>query len=80
MNSELTRIHERAAAPKKAAALERRGCAAVPFGRHASDLPGNKSVPARPDETTDRFYSVGGLTSGRDPNKDVHLRWKASLL
>ena len=39
---------------------------------------GNKTVPARPGETkSDLFYSVGGLTSRKDPNKDVHLRWKS---
>lgn len=38
---------------------------------------GNKTVPARPDETTDLFYSIGGLTRRRDPAKNVHLRWKS---
>ena len=38
---------------------------------------GKKTVPARPDETRDIFYSVGGLTSRRDPKKDVHLHWKS---
>ena len=39
---------------------------------------GKKTVPARPDETSgDVHYSVGGLTSRRDPKKDVHVRWKS---
>ena len=39
---------------------------------------GKKTVPARPDETTGEIhYSVGGLTSRPDPDKDVHLRWKS---
>jgi len=39
---------------------------------------GKKTVPARPDETTGEIhYSVGGLTSRPDPNKDVHLRWQS---
>jgi len=39
---------------------------------------GKKTVPARPDETTgDIHYSVGGLTSRPNPNKDVHLKWKS---
>ena len=39
---------------------------------------GRKTVPARPDETTgDLYYSVGGLTARRDPNRDVHLKWKS---
>jgi hypothetical protein len=38
---------------------------------------GKKTIPTRPDETTgDLYYTVGGLTSRRDPNQDVHLRWK----
>jgi hypothetical protein len=38
---------------------------------------GKKTVPARPDETTTEIhYSVGGLTSRADPDKDVHVRWK----
>jgi len=45
----------------------------------ASGKLGKKTVPARPEETTaDIFYQVGGLTSGRDPEKDVHLRWKSN--
>jgi hypothetical protein len=38
---------------------------------------GKKTAPARPDETHDIFYSVGGLTSRRDPKKNVHLDWKS---
>ena len=39
---------------------------------------GKKTVPARPDETSgDVHYSVGGLTSRRDPKKDVHVTWKS---
>lgn len=39
---------------------------------------GPKTVPARPDETTGEVhYSVGGLTSRPNPDKDVHLRWKS---
>lgn len=37
---------------------------------------GRKTVPARPDETTGEIhYSVGGLTSRPDPDKDVHMNW-----
>jgi hypothetical protein len=39
---------------------------------------GKKTVSARPDETTSQIgYSVGGLTSRPNPDKDVHLRWKS---
>lgn len=39
---------------------------------------GKKTVPARPDQTTgDVHYSVTGLTSRPDADKDVHLRWKS---
>src|SRR5258708_3581847 len=39
---------------------------------------GKKTVPARPDDTTGEIhYSVGGLTSRPDPDKDVNLRWKS---
>ena len=39
---------------------------------------GKRTVPARSDETTGEIhYSVGGLTSRPDPDKDVHLRWKS---
>ena len=39
---------------------------------------GKKTIPARPDETTGEIhYSVGGLTSRPDPDKDVHLNWKS---
>ena len=39
---------------------------------------GKKTVPARPDETTGEIhYSVGGLTSRPDADKDVHLNWKS---
>lgn len=39
---------------------------------------GKKTVPLRPDETGGEIhYSVGGLTSRLDPEKDVHLRWKS---
>src|SRR6185369_17699 len=44
----------------------------------ASGKLGNKTVPARPDDTTGEiFYSVGGLTARPDPTKDVHMRWKS---
>jgi hypothetical protein len=37
---------------------------------------GKNTIRARPDETSgDVHYSVGGLTSRRDPKKDVHVRW-----
>jgi hypothetical protein len=38
---------------------------------------GKKTIPARPDETADLYYSVGGLTARSDPKKDVHVRWKS---
>lgn len=38
---------------------------------------GSKTVPARPDETGEIFYSVGGLTARPDPRKDVHVNWKS---
>lgn len=39
---------------------------------------GKKTVPARPDETKGEvFFSVGGLTSRSDPDKNVHVRWKS---
>jgi hypothetical protein len=39
---------------------------------------GKKTVPARRDEMTGEIhYSVIGLTSRPDPDKDVHLRWKS---
>jgi len=39
---------------------------------------GKKTVPARPDDTTGEIhYSVGGLTARPDPEKDVHVKWKA---
>lgn len=39
---------------------------------------GQKTVPARPDDTTGEIhYSIGGLTSRPDPDKDVHVRWKS---
>ena len=39
---------------------------------------GKKTVPARPDDTAGEIhYSVGGLTSRPDPDKDVHVRWKS---
>lgn len=39
---------------------------------------GKKTVPARPDDTNGEIhYSVGGLTSRTDPDKDVHVRWKS---
>src|SRR5450432_2493011 len=38
---------------------------------------GKKTVPFRPDETKGEIhYSVGGLTSRPDKDKNVHLRWK----
>lgn len=38
---------------------------------------GDKSVSSRPNETTDLFYSVGGLAVRPDPHQDVQLRWKS---
>ncbi len=38
---------------------------------------GNKSVPKRRREGRDLMYSVGGLTSGPDSKKNVHLSWKS---
>lgn len=38
---------------------------------------GKKAVPSRPGETFDIYYSVGGLTSRPDPEKDVHVDWKS---
>jgi hypothetical protein len=39
---------------------------------------GKKTTPARPDEgVADLFYSVGGLTSRRHPDTDVHVNWKS---
>ncbi len=38
---------------------------------------GKKTAPARPDETVDLFYTVGGLTPRPKPRSDVHLRWKS---
>ncbi len=39
---------------------------------------GEKTVPARPDETTGEIhYSVGGLTARPDPENDVHVGWKS---
>ena len=39
---------------------------------------GKKTVPARPDQTGGEiYYSIGGLTSRPDPNKNVHVRWKS---
>ncbi len=38
---------------------------------------GKKTVPARPDETAEIHYDVGGLTRRPDRNKDVHLNWKS---
>src|SRR5258706_3673404 len=39
---------------------------------------GKETVPARPDETTEEcHYSVGGLTSRPNRDKDVHLNWKS---
>jgi hypothetical protein len=38
---------------------------------------GKRTVPARPNEAADIHYHVGGLTSRKDPKKDVHLRWKS---
>ena len=44
----------------------------------ASGKLGSKTVPARSDDTTgDVFYSVGGLTSRPDPEKDVHMNWRS---
>lgn len=38
---------------------------------------GRKTVPSRPEETSDLFYSVGGLTSRSDPNTNVHVNWQS---
>ena len=38
---------------------------------------GKRTVPARPDETADLFYSVGGLTSRPHPRADVHVNWQS---
>ena len=39
---------------------------------------GKETVQARPDETKGHIhYSVGGLTSRPNKDKDVHLRWKS---
>ena len=38
---------------------------------------GKKSVPYRPDEKADIHFHVGGLTSRRNTEKDVHLKWKS---
>ena len=39
---------------------------------------GRKAVPARPDDATAEIhYSVGGLTSRADFQKDVHVSWKS---
>jgi hypothetical protein len=37
---------------------------------------GKKTVRDRPDETTGEVhYSIAGLTSRADPNKNVHVKW-----
>jgi len=52
--------------------------AVLSAGITASGKLGAKTVPARPDDLDgDVFYSVGGLTSRRDPKRDVHMRWKS---
>lgn len=38
---------------------------------------GKATVPARPGEAADIHFNVGGLTSRKDPKRDVHLRWKS---
>jgi|GEM_PF-3571023 len=39
---------------------------------------GNKTVPARPDDTTGEiFYSVGGRTRRKNPKADLYVRWKS---
>lgn len=38
---------------------------------------GPKTVPARPGEPSEIFYSVGGLTSRPNPDTDVYVRWKS---
>jgi hypothetical protein len=39
---------------------------------------GNRTVPLRPDQTGGEIhYSIGGLTSRKNPDKDVHVRWKS---
>ena len=44
----------------------------------ASGKLGKNTVPTTPDEAcAEVYYSVVGLTSRRDQEKDVHLRWKS---
>lgn len=38
---------------------------------------GNKTVLQRSDETFQVFYQVGGLTRRKNPQMDVHMRWKS---
>lgn len=38
---------------------------------------GEKTVKVRPDEDREIFYSVSGLTGRRDPDTDVHVRWRS---
>ncbi len=38
---------------------------------------GKETVPAHSKDIVDLFYIVGGLTSRKNPNKDVHMRWKS---
>ena len=38
---------------------------------------GKKTVPARPDESADLFYSVGGLTSRLPPRANAHVNWQS---
>ena len=39
---------------------------------------GKKTVPARAGQKgSEIYYSIGGLTSRKDPEKDVHVHWKS---
>src|SRR4051812_39093346 len=39
---------------------------------------GRKTAPVRPNDGYHINYSVGGLTSRGDPDKDVHAWWKSA--
>ena len=45
---------------------------------HALGKLGARTVPARADEKAEVFYSINGLTSRSDPDKDVHMWWKST--
>ncbi len=39
---------------------------------------GRRTVPARPDQSgREIHYSIGGLTARKNPEKDVHVKWKS---